>query len=397
MKLLLFAALLFLAACSKNIDVDQSAAEDHSTQQTPEVCTFGITNFNLSKRLNVQDFDPNMKKPAKPGNSGGVGTTTTPTTSSNAGVLFLDFDGHSVTGTNWNYIPTINCSPANLTTDAIFEIIDRVSNDYSPFNIVITTDEAVFNAASSTRRCRIIITESWEWYGQVGGVAYINSFANGSNNPAFVFSSLLTYNAKKIAEAVSHEAGHTLGLYHQARYDANCVLLSQYHSGIGDGETSWAPIMGVGYSKNLTLWHNGSNSQGCSVTQNDLQVIAGVVGYKADDYSNSTAGAAVLSGSLNGVISSTTDIDFFSLNTAVTRNVTAIPANVGTGNSGANLDILLKVYNSQGQLLHAVNDPASLSSSITINPGSYFVSVQSVANANTSNYGMLGLYSINVN
>jgi hypothetical protein len=76
MKPLLFAALLFLAACSKNIDVDQSATEDHSTQQTPEVCTFGITNFNLSKRLNVQNFDPNMKKPNRPG--GGSTTTTTP-------------------------------------------------------------------------------------------------------------------------------------------------------------------------------------------------------------------------------------------------------------------------------------------------------------------------------
>jgi hypothetical protein len=231
----------------------------------------------------------------------------------------------------------------------------------------------------------------------VGGVAYINSFTNGSNNPAFVFSSLLNYSAKKIAEAVSHEAGHTIGLYHQARYDANCVLLSQYHSGIGDGETSWAPIMGVGYSKNLTLWHNGSNSQGCSVTQNDLQVIAGVVGYKTDDFTNSTSGATPLSGSLDGILSSTTDIDFFSLNSAVTSTITATPYNVGAGNSGANLDIVLKVYNSQGQLLYTGNDPATLGSAITINPGSYFVSVQSVANANTSNYGMLGLYSINVN
>jgi len=239
MKPVLFAALLFLAACSKNVDINQSVTEYHPNQSDPEICTFGITNFNLSKRSYIQDFDPNMKRP-RPGGS----TTTTPP-SSNTGVLFLDFDGHSVTGTSWNYMPTINCLPANLTTEAITEIINRVSNDYSPFNIVITTDEAEFNAANTNRRCRLIITESWEWYGQVGGVAYINSFSDGSNNPAFVFSSLLSYSAKKIAEAISHEAGHTLGLYHQAKWDGNCILTAQYNSGIGDGETSWALNKGV--------------------------------------------------------------------------------------------------------------------------------------------------------
>ena len=40
--------------------------------------------------------------------------------------------------------------------------------------------------------------------------------------------------------------------------------------GLGSGEIGWAPIMGVGYYKNFTLWNNGPNSFGCTNYQSDL-------------------------------------------------------------------------------------------------------------------------------
>ena len=150
----------------------------------------------------------------KPGTgSGGTGTTggggTTPPPLPN--VILLDFNGQYVANTMWNVNGPISCAPANLTSEETTLILQRVVTDFTPFNITVTTDEAVFSAANPAKRMRVVITESWEWYGQAGGVSYINSFTWGDNSPCFVFSSLLGYSVKKIAEACSHEAGHTTG------------------------------------------------------------------------------------------------------------------------------------------------------------------------------------------
>ncbi|MDP9230541.1 MAG: hypothetical protein M3O67_07705, partial [Bacteroidota bacterium] len=237
MKYLLIIALFCLAACSKSIDkqADFTTPTENKDLKHPESCDFGITQFNMVKRPMVNDATANRGKPIKL-TSGGGGTSST-----GGSVILLDFDGYVVKNTSWNYNGDINCAPANLTVAQIEEIFKRVSNDYSPFNITITTDEAVYTAANIYKRMRVVLTESWEWYGQAGGVAYTNSFTWGDNTPCFIFSSLLNYNTKFISEAASHEAGHTLGLRHQASYDASGVKLSDYNYGQGSGEMGWAP------------------------------------------------------------------------------------------------------------------------------------------------------------
>jgi hypothetical protein len=69
---------------------------------------------------------------------------------------------------------------------------------------------------------------------QCGGVAYVGSFGL-TNTPAFIFAKNLGPNyAKFLWEAVSHETGHTLGLFHDGVTGG-----AAYYSGQGD----WAPIM----------------------------------------------------------------------------------------------------------------------------------------------------------
>jgi len=322
-------------------------------------------------------------------------------------VIFLDFDGHYVSGSTWNGGVPFNCASSGLTNTQISEVFDRVAEDYRPFNINITTDSTKFDAAPLNKRMRVIITTTYSWYGAVGGVAMLNSFSTPDDNPCFVFTPNLSYGTKSVAEAASHEAGHTLGLYHQSTYDASCVKLSDYNYGLGAGEIGWAPIMGVGYYKNFTVWHNGANSLGCSNYQTDLSVITNATngfGYRTDDYTNTYATAADASFDtsqqfiISGVVEKTDDKDLFKFNVPVFSAFTlnAVPYNVGTGSSGSDLDLQVEFLDGSYTTLGTYNPGTLLSSVIDtfINAGTYYLRIDGKGNAYAPEYGSLGSYSL---
>jgi hypothetical protein len=319
--------------------------------------------------------------------------------------IFLDFDGHKMEGTAWNSFGAIHCEPANLSNDQITEIFNRVAEDYRPFNINITTDSTVFLAAPLTQRMRVVITISSSWYGSAGGVSYIGSFRWADHTPAVVFSALLNFNTKNIAEAASHEAGHTLGLRHQSLYNSNCVK-TEYNPGVGSGEIGWAPIMGVGYYRNFTLWNNGTNAQGCSVYQDDLGIITGTengFGYREDDHDGGIDNATLAPMVNNqfvtqGVIEKITDKDVFKfiIPTVGNLRLNATPYNIGTGNSGSNLDIQLDIMDEDYNVLATYNPQTQLSLAIdsVFTPGLYYISVQGKGNIYAPEYASLGSYSV---
>lgn len=323
-------------------------------------------------------------------------------------VIFLDADGHTVNGTSWNSNGPITLAPASLDNNRIAEIFNRVAEDFRPFNINITTDSAKYWAAPANRRMRVILTPTYEWYGAAGGVAFMFSFTWGDNTPCFVFTSLLGNNAKNIAEAVSHEAGHTLGLNHQASYD-NCVKVSEYNSGVGAGETSWAPIMGVGYSRNLTQWNNGANPTGCTNYQDDLGIITGLnngFGYRMDDHANTivTATPAEFANnkfSIGGLIERNDDIDILRVNIPVKGklSVVAKPYAVANGNSGSNIDLQIELLNSLGTVIGRYNPPGNLDVMFdtTLNAGNYYLRIAGSGNDYASPYASLGSYGVEGN
>jgi hypothetical protein len=324
-------------------------------------------------------------------------------------VIFLDFDGHTVTGTTWNYWnpnSPIVCGASTLSNTQIIQIFNRVAEDYRPFNINITTDSTKFLAAPVDQRMRVLLTVSSSWYGSAGGVAIIGSFATGDDTPCFVFTALLNNNVKNIAEAASHEAGHTLGLFHQSSYDANCIKTSDYHYGQGSGEIGWAPIMGVGYNRNFTLWNNGPNSYGCTSYQKDLDIITAAnngFDYRDDDHSNTFASATLANFSnnqfnVNGVIERNTDQDLiqFIMPSNGQFQLDATPYNVGTGNAGSDLDMQVTLYNASQSELNVYNPGASLSSIVdtTLNAGTYYLEVEGKGNQYAPAYASLGSYSL---
>jgi len=320
--------------------------------------------------------------------------------------ILLDFDGHDVNSSMWNYGTAFSCLPAAMTDAQITEAFNRVAEDFRPFNINITTDLAKFLAAPLSQRIRIIITPTSAWYAGVAGIAYVTSFTWGDDTPAFVFSDRLVNDPKRVAEAISHETGHTLGLYHQAAYDANCILTSSYSTGVGSGVTSWGPIMGNVASKNVTQWNYGATPNGCTFLQDNLSIITTTngFGYRTDDVANVYSSATAITVASNafskdGIISTTTDVDFFKFSFASTGNfkMNAIPYNVGTDLSGANLDLKITLHNSKGIIIRTYDNMDSLHIRIdtTLNAGKYFIQIDGAGSISKMNdYGSLGAYTI---
>lgn len=319
--------------------------------------------------------------------------------------LFLDFDGHTVTGTSWNWNGPIEAEHSGFNASQINEIFDRVAEDYRIFNINVTTDSTVYWAAPVLQRQRVIITPTCDWYSGVGGIAYVGSFRLGDGTPCFVFPPRLSNSTKYVAEAISHEAGHTLGLQHQSSYTETCYK-TEYNPGTGEGQISWAPIMGVGYYKNTTTWYYGKSKIGCNRYQDDIGVIAGAAnnfGLRDDDIPDSFVSAAPLtltgmdlSGS--GLINTADDKDVFKLTLPVTTNVrlNAIPQHVGANNSGANLDISLSLLNQYGDTIGKYNPLELLNASIdsNLNSGTYYVVVEGTGNEYLQKEHSVGYYSI---
>lgn len=318
--------------------------------------------------------------------------------------IYLDFDGEYINSGVWNGGTPFYCAAPTLTDAQITEIFNRVSEDYRPFEVNITTDSAVFVAAPIDRRVRVVVTPTSAWFQGVGGVSYVGSFTWGDDTPAFVFPDRLGNATKLIAECCSHESGHSLGLSHQSKFDASCNLTAMYNDGTGSGEIGWAPIMGNSYNRNMSGWSDGPTPYGCSYKQDNLSIITSQNGftYRTDDYSdNMDATATVVSPvavDVDGVIATTTDKDVFkfSLGRATAIKIAANPFSVGTNNNGANLDLRAQLYTAAGALVRLYDPAASMSVSIdtTLPSGDYYIVVDGAGNSNVSDYGSLGSYKL---
>ncbi|MBR4105061.1 MAG: hypothetical protein IKK39_13500, partial [Thermoguttaceae bacterium] len=335
--------------------------------------------------------------------TGGVAETTN--------VIYLYFGGIDGPGWSGEAHPAydLDGDPTSFNDaelEAINEIYLRVAEDYAPFNVTVTTDQDVFNAA--TNAVRVVVGGTGN---NRGGVAYLNSFGTQKQD-CYVFPNSLG-SPKSIAEAISHEVGHTLGLSHDGQ-DA-----TEYYG----GTNGWGPIMGVGYYQPLTQFSKGEY-QGATQTQDDLAYVAAYLGYKADDYSDKRANAAALresyirSGNFvaDGLIERTGDVDMFSF---VATGSTYVIDVVGSGadfdraNAAGyaaslgytNLDLVVELYDDGGNLLYTCDPSDSLfahfeATGLTAGESYYVrVSTTGLGDPTTngySNYGALGQYYVTV-
>lgn len=352
-------------------------------------------------------------------------------------VVYLDFNGHNITGTAWNSGGnTLYAKAYNLDSDPntfnetertrIVDIWHRVAEDLAPFDIDVTTQEPnSFDPWTG----RILITEDTDEFetnmpsNGAGGVAYVGVF--GFSNYHSYYSPALVYfdnlgggGETYVAEASSHEFGHNLGLSHDGTTSG-----TTYYGGHGSDLVSWAPIMGNSYHRNITQWSEGEYAN-ANQTQDDIAIITGRLGVVADDHGNTTGSGTALQigtdGSVissnpeldphnvlpenKGVINSETDVDVFTFFVeSGLIDLTVNPAwdafTRATSRRGANLDIGLELRNAAGNLVTS-SDPTidtTATVSATVAAGTYHLLITGVGNTGVpySDYDSLGQYFIN--
>ena len=337
-------------------------------------------------------------------------------------LIYLDFVGFTISGTAWNannnggadiVAPPWDTdgnpgSFSNGELTAIQQIWLRVSEDYSLYDVDVTTEypgEAALTRSSGGDQqfgTRALISPIGSFFGNPGGIAYIGVYDDVGDfyKPALIFPENLANSEKDIAEAISHEVGHNLGLSHDGQ-DIGPTHVEYYQ-----GQGNWAPIMGVGYYRPISQWSKGEYPNPSNI-EDDLTVITqNGLTYRVDDFGNTIGSATALFGTsivTNGIIERTNDVDFFSFQTgAGTAQITATPSE-----RGANLHILLSVYDGGGILITNadVADDANgvhpVAFSLVLGSGTYYVSVGGIGSGDPlttgyTEYGSLGQYSLTI-
>ncbi|MEM8756841.1 MAG: reprolysin-like metallopeptidase, partial [Planctomycetota bacterium] len=323
-------------------------------------------------------------------------------------VIYLDFDGHFSTGNSWGHsinFPAYNTqgSTASFTDQEKADIIahwQEVVEDFAPFNVNVTTQDPGTAALRRTSSgdvnygMRVVMTQVVPGFVNAGGVALLNTFASSTDTPCFAFNKGLGAGPM----TVSHEVGHTFGLFHDG------LSGSEYHPGSsGGGASSWGPIMGAPFGRNIVQWSNG-DYPGRTTTQNDIAIMGNSLnGVTAlpDDITNDLfpGQPAELDVQYSGVISSGSDIDVFgiSLEEATDIRVVAESAPVGE-----NVDVKVEVWRFAPSFgLIATIDPTNtpdVDEVVSLDAGDYSFAVegsfQSLNNGPVSNYGSIGTYTL---
>ncbi|HET7735697.1 MAG TPA: pre-peptidase C-terminal domain-containing protein [Nocardioidaceae bacterium] len=327
--------------------------------------------------------------------------------------IYLDFNGHTTSGTRWN---TNFKSGAAFSTPAfdrdgypgsfssyehaiIQAVWLSVREDFAPFNVDVTTQDPGYEglrysgSGDTAYGVRVVIgPNTWYPY-SAGGVGYLDTFGN-SDTPVYVFTNTSS-GAKFISEASSHETGHAFGLSHDGT-----TAGVQYYAGHG----TWAPIMGTSYGRPVSQWSRGEYA-GANNTQDDLGLIARYTGWSADEYAGntSTTGTLPAGTARYAAVNWTGDVDGYKFSLTGSRRLT-INTWHNTGPVDPNVNMRMTLRNSAGTVI-ATSSPAGdlrTSMTVTLGAGTYYVYVDGVGegsayNTGWSSYASNGYYGIWLN
>ena len=289
----------------------------------------------------------------------------------------------------------------------------RVAEDFAAFDVDVTTERPASFATDSWGGGRVLwnlVTRSETAIGfpnnslfGIAATAQLCSIATSfQGQPTFTFWQTTTpMNHDLIADTISHEAGHVLGLVHDGFMLGNTFM--SYYSGHGTGPTSWGPIMGGPTARNVTQWSagdypNASNGNVCGPGfQDDIANIGGAVGFRVDDVGDTIATATPLSLPATSIVGAPTDVDVFALPPANEVRIDVTPFRAGDLTDGGNLDAAAEIVNAAGLVVASADEVSATAATLsaTLPPGQHFLRIRaSFDPTNYPIYGSAGQYVV---
>lgn len=344
--------------------------------------------------------------------------------------IYLDFDGERIADTTWNknfnngqtWVAAGFSQDKDFTKFSESELMiiqsvwQRVAEDFAAFDIDVTTEKPLSAAleresiSDNIFGTRALISNDTVIFEKCkcSGLAYVGVFdsigkLHDINQPAWIFTQGVGDNPKYIAEAVTHEIGHTLGLSHDGSKS------SSYFAG-SDG---WAPIMGVGFFQPVTQWSKGEYQEADNL-EDDFAVMQSYgLRLRVDEDQNSEESARAIkeNQSLGGVIAAASDKDYFLFTPKKSSDYLFA---VSTATLSPNLDVNFTLYpiNKISEKV-VINPPLvvngadviqglSVRYSRQLKSGTSYILVidgQSASNSSRSaftNYGSIGTYKFTI-
>lgn len=339
-----------------------------------------------------------------------------------ARVIYLDFNGHVVTGTSWNsdsgapsaynctaYDTDNNAGSFSPTEQAAIVLIwERVAESFRAFDVDVTTEQpTTFN----NQTARVVITKPRDANGvsnpssaTASGVAYLNVFGNTNfataTSVCFVYQDSQT--PASIAAIASHELGHQMGLSHDG------TSTNEYYAGHGTGEISWAPIMGSS-NRNVLHWSKGEYYD-ANNSQDDLTIITAKLTGRTGDIAGTdgAATALVANGATlqqRGLLETTGDTDTYTFTTSGGAFALTVSPVFTTALANRNsLDVAAELRDAAGTLITRADptDTPIATFAQTLSAGTYFIRITGAGTgtplANPPSgytaYGSIGTYEI---
>lgn len=285
-------------------------------------------------------------------------------------------------------------TPKDFSKEEMWKSWAGVAAAYSSFDVNVTTDASVYNAAGMANSgvAKFISTDDRAFCAAdaFGTREYCQVFTGDGAEPEKGYG---------VARSATHELGHLIGMLHDG------TASKEYYPGLPAFD--WAPIMGDYYSHSgkeaLNQWSKGEYS-GANNKEDDLAIITRILPYLADDIPDAKplkiTGSSVTSDVNRGQIARSSDSDKFTFKIGqsggrATLNIARIEY-IG----GSMLDVDARLLDGSGTELAANNPQAQRGAKIdlALQAGEYSLIIKGGAEGTPSNgfsnYSSIGYYGI---